>query len=118
MTYLIIDFAKQNTKKSETEEQKDNTDSYLETGKVVKSYNSSKKKNPILEDKKLAYKQEELVYKQRRLDQAKAREERLQREDKRRPLDDTRKNISTVVNVSREGKGWVNTGHKIFGWFR
>lgn len=60
---------------------------------------------------------EELAYKQKRLDQAKAREERLQREDKRRPLDDTRKNVSAAVNVSREAKGWVNTGHKLFGWF-
>lgn len=60
---------------------------------------------------------EELEYKQRRLDQAKAREERLQREDKRRPVDDTRKNISTAVNVSREAKGWANTGNKLFGWF-
>ena len=60
---------------------------------------------------------EELNYKQRRLDQAKAREERLQREDRRRPVDDTRKNISTAVNVSREAKGWANTGNKLFGWF-
>lgn len=118
MIYLIIDFAKQNTKKSETEEQKDNTSSSLLVGRVVKSYNSNKKKNPILEDKKFALKEEELAYKQRRLDQAKAREERLQREDKRRPLDDTRKNISTAVNVSREAKGWANTGNKLFGWFR
>lgn len=61
---------------------------------------------------------EELEYKQRRLDQAKAREERLQREDKRRPVDDTRKNISTAVNVSREAKGWANTGNKLWGWFQ
>jgi hypothetical protein len=61
---------------------------------------------------------EELEYKQRRLDQAKAREQRLQREDKRRPVEDTRKNVSTAVNVSREAKGWVNTGNKVFGWFR
>jgi hypothetical protein len=61
---------------------------------------------------------EELEYKQRRLDQAKAREERLQREDKRRPIDDTRKNISTAVNVSREAKGWANTGNKLWGWFK
>lgn len=60
---------------------------------------------------------EELEYKMRRLEQAKAREERLQREDKRRPVDDVRKNISTAVNVSREAKGWLNTGNKLLGWF-
>lgn len=61
---------------------------------------------------------EELEYKMRRLEQAKAREERLQREDKRRPIEDTRKNISTAVNVSREAKGWLNTGNKLLGWFK
>lgn len=96
-----------------------------EKKKKVRSYtidpNTGKKK--YLSPEEMNYEKnqrakEELEYKKRRLDQAKAREERLQREDKRRPIDDTRKNISTAVNVSREAKGWVNTGNKLFGWFK
>jgi hypothetical protein len=99
--------------------------SYNRKGKQVRGYTVDQEtgKKRYLSPEEMHYEKnqrakEELEYKQRRLDQAKAREERLQREDKRRPVEDVRKNISGAVNVSREAKGWVNTGHKILGWFK
>lgn len=98
---------------------------YKRNGRLVSGYivDSQTGKKRYLTPAEMHYEKnqrakEELEYRMRRLDQAKAREERLQREDKRRPVDDVRKNVSTAVNVSREAKGWLNTGNKIFGWFR
>ena len=96
---------------------------YTREGRQVRGYTvDADGKKRYLSPEEMHYEKnqrakEELEYKQRRLDQAKAREERLQREDKRRPVEDVRKNISSAVNVSREAKGWINTGNKIFGWF-
>ena len=97
---------------------------YTREGRQVRGYTVDQEtgKKRYLSPEEMHYEKnqrakEELEYKQRRLDQAKAREERLQREDKRRPVEDVRKNISSAVNVSREAKGWINTGNKIFGWF-
>lgn len=98
---------------------------YKRNGRMVSGYivDSKTGKKRYLSAAEMHYEKnqrakEELEYKMRRLEQAKAREERLQREDKRRPVDDVRKNVSTAVNVSREAKGWLNTGNKLLGWFK
>jgi hypothetical protein len=108
----------------ETKKKKKIVKPYTREGRQVRGYTvDSDGKKRYLTPEEMHYEKnqrakEELQYKQRRLDQAKAREERLQREDKRRPVEDVRKNVSAAVNVSREAKGWINTGHKIFGWFK
>lgn len=106
-----------------SEKKKKTVRPYTREGRSVRGYTvDSNGKKKYLSPEEMHYEKnqrakEELEYKQRRLDQAKAREERLQREDKRRPVEDVRKNISSAVNVSREAKGWLNTGNKLLGWF-
>ena len=118
---MLVDFASEDRRKKKRKTVKP----YTREGRQVRGYtvDSETGKKRYLSPEEMHYEKnqrakEELEYKQRRLDQARAREERLQREDKRRPVEDVRKNISGAVNVSREAKGWVNTGNKVFGWFR